>query len=54
MTAGHLLFAAAFTTFILIALIFEERDLVAFLGDDYTKYRQYTPKLVPNPWHGRN
>lgn len=49
MTAGHLLFAAGMTAYILVGVRFEERDLVAHLGDDYRRYREQVPKLVPVP-----
>jgi protein-S-isoprenylcysteine O-methyltransferase Ste14 len=49
MTAGHLLFAAVTTAYILIALQLEERDLVAALGDQYRDYRRRVPMLVPWP-----
>ncbi|MEX2495201.1 MAG: methanethiol S-methyltransferase [Woeseia sp.] len=47
MTLGHLLFAAGMTAYILIAIRYEERDLVMFHGDDYAKYRARVPMLFP-------
>ncbi|OBJ14151.1 methanethiol S-methyltransferase [Mycobacterium sp. 1245801.1] len=47
MTAGHLLFSIVMTGYILIATQFEERDLVAALGDDYRDYRRQVPMLLP-------
>jgi methanethiol S-methyltransferase len=47
MTVGHLLFAAATTGYILIALQLEERDLVNHFGDQYRHYRQQTSMLIP-------
>jgi len=49
MTLGHLIFAVATTTYILIALQFEERDLVNIHGDDYENYRQRVSMLLPLP-----
>ena len=47
LTAGHLVFAAAMTAYILIATQLEERDLVAALGDQYRNYRREVPMLLP-------
>jgi protein-S-isoprenylcysteine O-methyltransferase Ste14 len=47
MTAGHLLFAAAMTGYILFALQLEEHDLITELGARYAEYRQRVPMLIP-------
>jgi protein-S-isoprenylcysteine O-methyltransferase Ste14 len=52
MTAGHLLFAALGTAYILIGVRFEERDLVAQFGTTYEQYRQRVPMLVPRVLSG--
>jgi protein-S-isoprenylcysteine O-methyltransferase Ste14 len=46
MTAAHLVFAIATTAYILIAIQFEERDLVR-AHSEYAKYRREVPMLVP-------
>ena len=49
MTAGHLLFATAMSGYIILAMRFEERDLVEHIGEPYRRYRQQVPALVPQP-----
>lgn len=47
MTAGHLLLAIGMSAYILIALRYEERDLLAYLGRDYEDYRGRVGMLIP-------
>lgn len=47
MSVGHLLFAAAMSAYILVAIQLEERDLVRQLGSRYCVYREQVPMLVP-------
>jgi protein-S-isoprenylcysteine O-methyltransferase Ste14 len=47
MTLAHLFFAIATTLYIIIAIQFEERDLLAEHGEGYARYRRQVPMLVP-------
>jgi protein-S-isoprenylcysteine O-methyltransferase Ste14 len=47
MTAGHLLLAAGLSVYMLIAIRYEERDLVGLFGKDYEDYRSRVGMLMP-------
>ncbi|MGH9972046.1 MAG: methanethiol S-methyltransferase [Pyrinomonadaceae bacterium] len=47
MTLGHLFFAAVCTAYILVAIQFEERDLMHFYGDTYKRYRKEVSMIFP-------
>ena len=47
MTAGHALYAAGMTLYILIGVRFEERGLVASFGAAYCDYQRRVPMLLP-------
>jgi methanethiol S-methyltransferase len=47
MSWGHLLLAAGVSAYMLIAIRYEERDLVDTFGDDYRSYRDRAGMLTP-------
>ncbi len=47
MTGSHLLLAGGMTAYVLIGLMYEERDLVRQFGERYRTYQRSTPKLIP-------
>jgi protein-S-isoprenylcysteine O-methyltransferase Ste14 len=49
MTLSHLLFACATTAYILIAIQFEEQDLLRVHGRLYAEYRQRVSMILPLP-----
>ena len=53
MTFGHLFFAVMCTAFILLAVQFEERDLVRFYGERYVEYRRQVSMILPLRWGKR-
>jgi len=47
LSVGHALFAGVATTYILVAIVFEESDLSSLLGAEYRAYRERTPMFIP-------
>jgi protein-S-isoprenylcysteine O-methyltransferase Ste14 len=47
MSVGHLLFAAAASGYIMVAVRFEEHDLHRALGGEYERYAERVPRFVP-------
>jgi methanethiol S-methyltransferase len=47
MTVAHLVFAIATTSYIVLAIQFEERDMIRFYGDAYRGYREQIPMIIP-------
>lgn len=49
MTSGHLFFAVMCSAYIVVAIQFEERDLIVYHGEDYKVYRSGVSMIVPWP-----
>lgn len=47
MTIAHLVFAIATTAYIFIAIQLEEKDLMDAYGNDYKRYRESVPMILP-------
>ena len=47
MSYGHLLLAAGMSVYMLIAIRYEERDLVGYFGENYERYRRDVGMLIP-------
>ncbi|HYD16411.1 MAG TPA: isoprenylcysteine carboxylmethyltransferase family protein [Candidatus Nanoarchaeia archaeon] len=48
MTGAHLLFAVMTTVYIILAIRWEERDLIMVHGERYRRYREQVPAFVPS------
>ena len=54
MSLGHLFFAVMTTAYILVAIQFEERDMIHAFGDRYNEYKKHVSMLAPiRFWKGK-
>ncbi len=49
MSVGHLVLSLGFSAYILVGTLFEERDLIHYLGSAYIRYRAHVPRFFPLP-----
>ena len=54
MTVGHLIFAIAMSTYIIVGMTLEEQDLAARHGASYVTYKKQVPLLIPRIIPRRN
>ncbi|MCX6076705.1 MAG: NnrU family protein [Campylobacterales bacterium] len=47
MSYGHLLLSVGLTIYVLIGLYYEEKSLIKTFGEEYKKYMNTTPMLIP-------
>ena len=47
MSQGHLLFAVGMSVYVAIGVRYEERDLIAHLGEQYVEYRKKVGAVIP-------
>jgi protein-S-isoprenylcysteine O-methyltransferase Ste14 len=53
MTYGHLLLSLLFSLYIFIGLYYEEKDLVAELGEVYVEYKKRVGMMIPKRAHNK-
>ena len=47
MTVAHMVFTLVTTAYIFIAIQLEEKDLIDAYGNDYRRYRERVPMILP-------
>ncbi|WP_423129105.1 methyltransferase family protein [Gaoshiqia sp. Z1-71] len=47
MTVTHLVYSLLLTTYILVGLYYEEKDLIHVFGEQYLAYKRSTPRIIP-------
>lgn len=55
MSIGHLFFAVMTTAYMILAIQFEERDMIRAHGEKYENYRKHVSMLTPVKfWKGES